>query len=683
MDPALSNFDIFKRKPAGDAEQPPAPAPKTPLPKPSHTEMRNRMLVDTLAKKYDGDGAPERNGARHIVASVTVDSSARIVAIDEHCTMMFGWKGQELAGQHLKVLLRDGSDHHLASFLQPPKGNDTSTQLFSLRVIARRMDGREFPASLTRLSWTPQAPVKSKNPNLHLRDCWTAVFRELTPGAEAGASTSIVPVPIEESRSGAPSSSRLEDVPQFQGSPAALRSANEELQKKLEAMAVDAWKKGQALAKAEKERDELAREAQARDTDLKQARSQLEQELEKRKRFEAQMRQVSAGKAQQAAEQNRHQDEVVKLYEQARLAAERAEAARQQETARAEGFKQALANLQLGYDKLNARVMTDQHGGADARRRVEELESIVRGTEAEVERANAELEKRNRLEAQLQDQVRIAKAAADRAEAAYKQEVLRAERAERDLVNLRRSYDEVDAKLTAELHASAEVKRRARELETTARESAAEVERINAQLQRHNQERNRFGSEWQEQIDSATAAAERAEAAHKQEAARAARLERDLGSLRERFDEMGDKLSTEVHFSADARRRLKEFETSLRQNGAELERALAAREKLQNKYALEKEAAIKTKLQVKQLQKQVREKPGKTGKRARRRAGAQDPANLAQFKAAAERASAESRQRIDELEKRLSQSSAELAVHQTKVDKLEKRLQEWRQDKAA
>jgi PAS domain S-box-containing protein len=295
MDPALPNFDIFKKKPA--APSPAAPAPAAPAPpKSSHTEMRNQMLMNSMAKKYESGGGYDKNGARNVVAAVTVDGSGRIVAIDDQCTTMFGWKGQELVGQQLKVLLREGSDNHIASLLQQQRGNESSTQLVSLRVIARRMDGREFPASLTRLTWTPEAPVKTRNTNINLQDCWTAVFRELVPGSESGAPAPVVPVE-EVKHTAAPTASRLEDVPQFQGSPAALRSANEELQKKLEAMAVDAWKKGEAVNKAEREREETAKKLEERDNELKQARASLEQELERRKRFEAQLHQVTAGKS--------------------------------------------------------------------------------------------------------------------------------------------------------------------------------------------------------------------------------------------------------------------------------------------------------------------------------------------------------------------------------------------------
>jgi PAS domain S-box-containing protein len=695
MDPALTNFDIFKKKAPTPAAPPPASAPAAAS---YQTETRSRPMPNPMTNPGDRSG-------KNLVAAVTVDSSGKVVAVDEQCTPMFGWKGQELVGQHLKVLLREGSDSQIASLLKGQTSKDAQNHLLSLRVIARRMDGREFTASLTRLAWTPEAPVKTKSTSLHLQDCWTAVFREIAAGVEGAPLTM---APVEESRGAAPASGRMEDVPQFQGSPAALRSANEELQKKLEAMAVDAWKKGEALAKVEKERDELASQMQGHEAELKKARASLEQELERRKRFEAQLHQVTSAKAnldKQAAEHNRGKEEITRLYEQARnelsqakLAAERAVAAQQQETARAEGFKQALANLQQNYDALNAKMSTDHHSSADAKRRVEELESVIRGTTAEAERANAELERRlaerSRLETEWQDQVRSAKAAAERAEATYKQEVTRADRAERDLTNLRHSYDEANAKLTSELHACAEAKRRVRELENTVRDNALELERANAIVQKYNTERNRFGSEWQDQMENAKAAAERAEAGQKQEAARATRLERDLAALRERYDELDSKLATEQRSTAEARRRLKEAETSLRDNTAELERVLAEREKhagrsavesdlraqlnaakaeaeraetilkdkstqfnrveqelanlrferdeLQNKHSIEKDAATKAKRRIKQLEKQLRDSPGDGDKRSVRR-------------------EAELQERIDELEKQLSQATVELA----------------------
>jgi chromosome segregation ATPase len=161
----------------------------------------------------------------------------------------------------------------------------------------------------------------------------------------------------------------------------------------------------------------------------------------------------------------------------AKLNADRAEAARQQESARADGFKVALTNLQHTYDELTARGSVDKHAASDAKRKVEELESMLRGTSAEVERANAELEKekavRSRVEAELRSQLSNAKLAAERGEASCKQEAARAEGFKQALANLQRGYDELNSRLTSEQVTAGETKRRMKELERLLRESSS------------------------------------------------------------------------------------------------------------------------------------------------------------------------------------------------------------------
>src|SRR6185503_17059212 len=175
------------------------------------------------------------------------------------------------------------------------------------------------------------------------------------------------------------------------------------------------------------------------------------------------------GKGDQAKEQLREE------LDQYKLRVQKAEAGRQEDLARADGYKTALTNLQHAYDELNARVGTDKQTAAESKRKVEELESVVRGTTAEAERANAELERlsatrsrlesewKGRIEADFHDQMKATKAAAERAEAAHQQEVSRANRLERDLANARQNYEELNAKLTAERQSLAEAKRGARE----------------------------------------------------------------------------------------------------------------------------------------------------------------------------------------------------------------------------
>jgi len=728
MNSVLKDLDIFKRKPAPGA-QPAAPAaplpppPQTPImPKPSPQQMAQMM-----GGKYEGP-----NGT----AAVTVDPSGKIISVDGGCTPMFGWKDKELIGQQMRVLLREGSEENLRAFLQHDRSN--SNQILSLRVVGRRMDGREFAASMTRLAWTADATLKSKS--VGSQECWTAVFRELPPTGDLV--TAPAPMPVED-HTPRPVSSRMEDVSQFQGSPAALRSANEELQKKLEAMAAEAWKKSEALTKSEKERHEIAEKFRGMQAEFDQNRATLDLEVEARKVLETQLQELIASSAdlqRQVAEgrgkgdQAKVSEQLREEHEQLKLRAQRGEAARQEEVARADGYKTALTNLQHAYDELNARVGADKQTTAEAKRKIEELESVVRGTTAEAERANAELDRltatrgrlesewRSRIEADFHDQMKATKAAAERAEAAQQQEASRATRLERDLANARQNYEELNAKLTAELQSSAEAKRRAREADSTMRENAAEVERAKSLAQKYTSERARLESEWHEQLSSARAAAERAEAAQKQEASRATRLERELAGMRENYEELESKLSEEQDSLAESKRRVRELENVVRDHAGELDRVKAATQRqtgdrsrleaewqeqveeaksvadraeaaykqestrvtrlerelgdlrqeyedLRSKHSVEKAANAKAKRRVKDLEKQLRHAPNDTSivaaphekRGSRSKVQSELYAELAAAKAAAEEEAAQARRRADDLENRLRQSAVELA----------------------
>jgi PAS domain S-box-containing protein len=733
MNTAFKDLDIFKRKPspaqpAAPQEAPAAPlqAQVPPMPRPAPDGIRKHAMPQPGAARYDANGSGQ-------TASVTVDPSGKIISVDGGCSTMFGWKDKELVGQQLRVLLREGSDNHLKAFLQHDRAN--SNQILSLRVIARRMDGREFSASMTRLAWTADTALKSKS--VGSQECWTAVFRELPPTGDLV--TAPPPMPVEEHSSGP--MSRMEDVKQFQGSPAALRSANEELQKKLEAMAVEAWKKSEALAKAEKEREEVAEKLRTQQAEFEQNRATLDLEIEARKVLESQLQELmsSSGDMQRKlAEQGRGKEDLGKICEQLREEVEqakprvqKAEAAQKEEAARADGYKTALTNLQHAYDEVNTRVGAEKQALTEAKRKVEELESVVRGTTAEAERANAELERlsntrgrledewRSRVEDEFRDQVKSAKAAAERAEAAHQQEILRASRLERDLANLRQNYDEASAKLTAEVQASADAKRRAREVDSVIRESEAEVERANALVQKYTGERTRLEAEWHEQLGSAKAAAERAEAAQKQEMARANRFERDLAALRQNYEELEQKVSDEQDSLAESKRRVRELENIIRDNDGELERAKAAvhrqsgdrtrleaewheqvnaakaaaeraeaaykqessrahrldreimelRQELDDvkgKYSAEKAGNSKTKRRVKDLEKQLRDRPtvessSSDTRTTRRRRGHTDVVELVATRAVSDHEVVAAKRRAEELEDRLRQNAAELA----------------------
>jgi len=550
--PALQNFELFKRKPAGSDAVAPAVAEVNPVAK---TALNNATLAEE----------PVLSG----LAAVTVDAAGKILAVDGGCSAMFGWKSAELVGQHLKIVVKDWPESYQSKFMPKPGRADPAAA--SLRVIGRRMDGREFPVTMTRLAWAANAASKmNAGP---APEYWTALFGEVGDVTNS-------PQRRNDGPGGPLATGRLEDAAQFKGSVSALRSANEELQKKLEAMAVDAWKKGEIVNKVEKERAELAEKLSTIDAQIEGGRVALEQEVNLRNEAEKKMRDAITAKANletQLQEQARHTEEVEKAAAQLRqeinsvkLNADRAEAARQQEAARADGFKVALTNLQHTYDELNARGSADKHVASDAKRRVEELESMLRGTSAEVERANAELEKekavRSRVEAELRSQLSNAKLAADRGEAACKQEAARADGFKVALTNLQRGYDELNARLTSEQVAAGETKRRMKELERLLRESNSG---------------SQLDTELRAQLSAAKMDNERAQGAYKQEVARANRLERELAIVRQELADMDGKLSSELQPALEWRRRAKELEEMLRESNTELERARSERGRLE------------------------------------------------------------------------------------------------------
>jgi PAS domain S-box-containing protein len=556
--PALQGFELFKRKPAG-GEAPPAAAV------PAVGSEAPMAMPAAMSANGPIDDAPGVSG----LAAVTVDGTGKILAVDAGCGTMFGWKGAELVGQHLRTIVKEWPDNHLAKFLQ--KGGRTDSTPLSLKVTGKRMDGREFTVTMTRLSWTANATSKmSAGP---APEYWTALFGEVVDPSNPGSRR-------QDAASGL-SAGRFEDAAQFKGSLAALRSANEELQRKLEAMAVDAWKKGEMVNKAEKERAELAQKLSTVDAQIEASRTAVEQEVKSRQELEQRLQEAIAGKAAleaQLGEQSRATDEAERAAAQLRqeisslkVATERAETARQQEVARADGFKVALTNLQHTFDELTAKGSTDKQAAAEAKRRVEELESMLRGTSAEAERANAELEKekavRSRVEAELRSQLSGAKLAAERSDATCKQEAARAEGFKQALANLQRGYDELNARLTAEQVAAGETKRRMKELERMLRESSSSGSQFDAELRT--------------QLSAARLENERAQNAYKQEAARAGRLERELTVVRQELAEMDGKLSSELQPALEWRRRAKELEDMLRESAGELERARTDRVRLE------------------------------------------------------------------------------------------------------
>src|SRR5207248_1198053 len=91
---------------------------------------------------------------------------------------------------------------------------------------------------------------------------------------------------------------------------------------------------------------------------------------------------------------------------------------------------------------------------------------------------------RGRLETELGGQLKAAKAAIEKAEAAGREEAHQNKRLEEELAGAQKQRDEFNGKLTTQQQAVEESKRRSAELENLLRESHGEAERAREERER-------------------------------------------------------------------------------------------------------------------------------------------------------------------------------------------------------
>src|SRR6266567_3131193 len=594
------------------------------------------------------------------IGILQIDKERKIVSASDLCAAIFSWEGPELIGQDFGVLLDGGLDNEVGRFLQRTEAAEQSSERSSFSVTARKKDGAEFPASvvLTRRS-------------ADSRFCWTAIFRVSTSGADASIQTPIAA--IQDSRA---AEAQPADVAMIQFQPqesqVAAASDHEEVQKQFQAVSAEAARHRESLAKSQTEHDELVGRISSHELELNRAQTALERELQERKQLQQTLEQLTRAKTeleQQLAEQRRSQEELEKSAGQlrdqlneAKAAADRAEAAFRQEGGRANRFEEDLANLRKGYDELNGKLAAEQQAAAESRRRSEELENRLRENATELERVKAELakhaEERGRLESEWREQLDTANALTKKMETAWLEEAgrnkafeerlrilsrsLKLEQAERtkrfevEVAGLGQERDELNGKLLAEQQAAAESKLRADALESHLRDSAEEVEAAKAKLETQAAEQKRLESEWREQLNTAEALTKKLEAAWLEADARNKRFEQELAGLRQVRDDLNGKLTAEQQAAAESKRRVEELESRLRENTAELERVKADRSEHFEQ-------------QLTSLQ-QVRDE-------------------LSGELKSEQQATAQSRQRSDDLENRLRENTAELERIKTDRDK--------------
>lgn len=363
--------------------------------------------------------------------------------------------------------------------------------------------------------------------------------------------------------------------------------------------------------------------------------------------------------------------------DEAKAAAKRAEAAYQAELARSKQFEEELKRIREARDDLNKKLAREEEAAAESRRRSRELEDRLAHSSSELEQVKTELQKNitehSKLEGELRQQLNSARQSAEQAKVAYQAEAARAARSTEDLVALQQAREELNAKLTAEGQAAAESKGRSEQREQQLRETAAEVERLKADLAKHTAQ-GLAQAELAEKLKAAEAAARNAEAACKEEAGRGAQFEKELARLNRAREELNERLVLEERAAAESRRRSEEMERQLAASAAELHRVKGELERhvherssleseLQQQVAAANAAADQARREFQQETTIFQR--SKEEVEALRQARDQLNTQLEQEQHAA----AESRRHSQELETRLQQNAQELERLRSELEK--------------
>jgi chromosome segregation ATPase len=566
--------------------------------------------------------------ALNSVAVLTLDSFGKIITADGASTMMFGWQSSELVGKKLELLLGDSAATVLGTLLQRAKPGETG-QLASVRVSARRKNGSEFRASVTRLTWSSDTTMVSRFGGEH----WTAVFRDLTsiplsaqppppdnilpPGAGRSAGTPAPPAHegmafVNQLKAQMATSQPSQPLQQTQfHAPPPPPPESDELRKRFEAVSTEAAKNRELLEIVQRERQELTQRVSSQDADLARERTALEREITARKSLEEKFQELATKRGElekQLSELTRGKDEALAGCAQlrgevdaAKAAAERSRAASEKESERARQFEAEITRLQQAYNELNASFGKEQAKTAEFQQRADELEMQLRESTNEIEQIRGDLDRnvteRQAVEADWQQQFATLTAKCRHFENAWQEESqrnrdvdervrllgnsLRLEQTEQvtrlgeELSALRQGRYELDAKLAAEQQSASEAKRRADELDAKLRESASEIARVRSEQDAQAAERQRLETEWRNQLGTAETLARNLELALKEAADRSRRFEEEVSSLRQVRDNLNGRLAAEEKTVAESQARIAELDRQLRQNAAELDRAKA------------------------------------------------------------------------------------------------------------
>ncbi len=303
---------------------------------------------------------------------------------------------------------------------------------------------------------------------------------------------------------------------------------------------------GNEAAALRQERDDLRAKLAAELQAAADSRRSADEAEDRLSQFTAELDRVKTELQQQRAKFEQSESNWRKQLEAAQ--------ARKLESKKSTGTEAAA--LRQERDDLRAKLAAKLQAAADSRRSADEAEGRLSQFAAELDRVKSELQQQRAKFEQSESNWR------KQLEAAQARKIEPARTSGDAAAALRQERDDLRAKLTAELHAVAEFRRRADEAELRLNESEAESERVHAELKRQATNVEHLESKWRKQSEAA-----QAQKIESQKILAAAddcnrRLEKELAELRLKLDRLAVKPKSDAppparpvqHFSPAERR---------------------------------------------------------------------------------------------------------------------------------
>jgi chromosome segregation ATPase len=241
--------------------------------------------------------------------------------------------------------------------------------------------------------------------------------------------------------------------------------------------------------------------------------------------------------------------------QRAKAAAEAAELAREAEAGRVEKLESELSQLRLLHERLNSKVAEETRVSAETKRHNEFLEQQIAKHNSEIARVRSEYENRaaevTSTEADLTRQLAQAKATAENAEAACKQEGEKAARFQAELARLLQARAELNGKFT---------------------ETQRHNETLVKDLERLKAEHAVSEAQLRQQVEAAKAAAQSAQAAFNEETNIFSRSQEKVNALQRERDELNARLAGEQQTVTSLKRLNDRLEEQLRDSVAQVTR---------------------------------------------------------------------------------------------------------------